>query len=227
MEEGKLANLTCVADTAASSYEWRKDNETAVVSTEQVLTLNYTDASSVAQGGYYWCIATSSAGLLLREEANVSDAVLVLFAPSFTKHPLSANAIVGETVAFSCTAVGFPTPVVEWRHLNSNASAMVVLALPVSSLVMYSDDSKSSSTLNITSVDFCDSGDYVCITQPLRLPEVPDFPTINSSLMFGSGAPISDVIPFTSLTPSLGPSFSVARLHNLSATSNAATLTGE
>ena len=237
--QGNVVDLTCQATTnslTAVEYEWRKLDESGILSRDSVLTLTYTNASSVSQGGYYWCIATSMFEQI--SVINISNAVLVVFAPSFIKLPQAVQTDVGESVVFRCSAMGFPKPAVEWKKLTNNNITLPGGTLPSLSQITYQDSSSTtSSTLNITSVDFDDFGHYTCVTLPqLRLPGHANFPSFNfstdSSFASGSGSGLgASGIQYDSslrtLTPVLSSGLTDSSLKNLTAFSDVHLLTSK
>lgn len=228
--QGDTVNLNCsVADGDMTIFEWRKSNNLEVVAMDQVLTLNYTDASSVSQGGYYWCTITSMSAQLMDTAVNNSNLVLVVFHPIFTISPQPAEASEGDSVSFTCRAVGFPSPTIEWQVNNGEDE------LPSSHLVTFEDSSNSSSTLNITSVEYSDFGNYSCVaTTPSTIPDDPILRTnvtvnVTSSSESTSGS-ASGLLPdddTVTLTPYVSNELMNASLDDLTTTSNSSTLTGK
>lgn len=218
VHQGESVNLTCHVDNMLEAkYEWMELTESAVISMDSVLTITYTNASSVSQGGYYWCIATNMAEN--NNVANISNVVLVVFAPSFIEHPQPMQTTRGGSAVFICSAVGFPEPAVEWRRLTNNANTTPSDTLPSSSEISYDDDSNSTSTLTITSVGFDDFGYYICVTvAPLSLPSFS-----SSSFDSGSGSGLN----ISTLTPVLSSGLVVSSLENLTTSSNVILLTGK
>lgn len=66
-------------------------------------------------------------------------------APAITTHPQSASRTVGESVSFSATAAGNPTPTYQWRKDGSNISGA------------------TGATYTISSVQLTDAGSYDCV----------------------------------------------------------------
>ena len=227
LEFGGTAVLNCTTDVW-HDYEWMKlnltTNEVQTVSSNQNLRLSYITMSDVSQGGYYYCIALSMATPM--DVANVSDVILVVYDPTFFTHP-SPTALLssqGQNVTLECVAAGFPSPTVEWRRIDSNNN---LLSLPSNSVKQFADSSNSSSILTISSVNFTDFGLYSCIATT-SLSSLPGNVSIFSSFNFSLGSGIGSGLDalFTTLTPQLSSDLTNLDIDNLTASSNATTLTG-
>ena len=228
---GGTAVLNCTTD-AEHDYEWMKlnltTNEVQAVSSNQSLILKYITMSDVFQGGYYYCRAVIiiMATPMDVRVANVSDIVLVIFDPTFFTHP-SPTALLssqGQNVMLNCVAAGFPSPTIEWRRIDSNNN---LLSLPSNTAIQFTDSSNSSSILTIDRVNFADFGLYRCIatTSLSSLSgNLSVFFSLNISLGSGSGSGSGAL--FTTLNPQLSSDLTDSDLNNLTASSNATTLTG-
>ena len=86
VEFGDTVSIDCIASTTGVDidYEWMKVNnlttgDSVIVSTNQTLFVSFLTSSEEA--GYYYCRATISPTLM--DVFNVSEVVLVIFAPTF------------------------------------------------------------------------------------------------------------------------------------------------
>ena len=171
---GESLTLSCVVNHNISniiglSYEWPLSN--TPVGNNSFITLNYSDYSLVSQGGLYRCFAyiynyfynywyfTGFHGY--------SNRVSVLFSPSFSEQPDSVTSKVKDSVELSCTAFGYPVPVIEWKRVNSlNTSDFInnIIELPESA---YNDTvagtNNITSTLIIDDIQYDDFGYYLCV----------------------------------------------------------------
>jgi hypothetical protein len=91
----------------APAYQWIKDG--AVISGATLSTLNLTNVTA-ANAGIYAVVAQNSFGSTTSNSATLT----VNYAPSITTNPTSQSAIAGNSVAFSVSANGFPSPAYQW-----------------------------------------------------------------------------------------------------------------
>lgn len=106
---------------ATLSYQWRKDGVNLAGATDATLTLNNVAAS---QAGTYTVVVglpgvpvnpvTSNPAILTVNPA--------LAAPAITQQPPGATVTAGQSVTFSVTAAGNPTPTYQWRKNGANIS---------------------------------------------------------------------------------------------------------
>ena len=108
-------------------------------------TINVTGVSlplsniSVSEGGNYKCTVNNTAG-------NGSDIGTVFIQPiiATVDDILTTN---GSFIELTCEADGIPTPNVTWQRIEDDSNATVSI----------------NSTYTITSAEFGDEGDYVCV----------------------------------------------------------------
>ena len=229
VEFGNTVLIDCVStddnDENAIDYEWMKVNlntgGTNSVSNNQTLTLSYF-TSSTEDSGYYYCLGRETVfGISL---VNVSDIILVVFAPVFVLHPNSALTALDNSIQFQCIAIGFPQPHIEWIRLDSNNNSV---DSPVNSNI---SNSGNISIFSIDPVESDDFGLYHCITTPITsLPgNLSVVSGLNVSLQrsgaseFGSGEK-----SYGNVTPVLGSDLTDSSLENLTSSSSIAVLTGE
>ena len=224
VEFGDTVSIDCIASTTGVDidYEWMKVNnlttgDSVIVSTNQTLFVSFLTSSEEA--GYYYCRATISPTLM--DVFNVSEVVLVIFAPTFVMHPSSMLTSMDMTIQLQCMATGFPQPDIEWIRLDSNNNTV---DLPSFSNITYTG---STSILTIDPVETDDFGSYRCITTPpTSLPgNLSALSSFNVSLGSGSGSGMQSL--YTTLTPVLGSDLTDSSLENLTASSMIAVLTGE
>ena len=148
------------------------------VGNNSFITLNYSDYSLVSQGGLYRCSAYYYNYFdhfylygYFTDLRGYSNRVSVLFSPSFSEQPDSVMSRVNDSVELSCTAFGYPVPVIEWKRVNSlNTSDFInnIIELPESA---YNDTvagtNNITSTLIIDDIQYDDFGYYLCVS---RLP---------------------------------------------------------
>lgn len=95
-----------------------------------------------------------------------SPSVLIAFAPSFADQPQSVDASVNESAEFSCTAFGYPPPIIEWRRVTSLSNLSILHDVNTE---LNTDIYNSTGTINITStlviepVQYDDFGYYLCV----------------------------------------------------------------
>ena len=129
--------------------------------------ISYSTSEDVNRGGVYQCFAASNDMIFTGN----SPHILVLFAPFFTVHPESVNTSFNSSVEFRCTAVGHPSPMVQWYRLHSNVNISdlesvnsLSVLFPYSSFFeTESTNTSDSSLLIIDSLEYDDFGYYVCV----------------------------------------------------------------
>ena len=108
VEFGDTVSIDCIASTTGVDvdYEWMKVNlttgDSVTVSTNQTLSVSFLTSSEEA--GYYYCRATISPTLM--DVVNVSEVVLVVFAPTFVIHPSSMLTSMDMSIQLQCMATG-------------------------------------------------------------------------------------------------------------------------
>ena len=164
--------LSCIInstiDLDAVYYTWTF-NKDVINHTSSSLTITYFSPDSVEQGGVYQCY-THALGMLL---SGTSRQILIAFAPLITEDPVSVLAIYNDTVEFNCTAIGHPTPVIEWYRLSVNNNITTLedvnkysIELPLFSMEeTITDTTIKSSTLIIDPVEYNDFGYYICVAK--------------------------------------------------------------
>ena len=169
---GESLQLSCIInstiDLVAVYYTWTFNND-VINHTSSSLTITYFSPDSVEQGGVYQCY-THALGMLL---SGTSRQILIAFAPLITEDPVSVLAIYNDTVEFNCTAIGHPTPVIEWYRLSVNNNITTLedvnkysIKLPFFSMEETTTDTTiKSSTLIIDPVEYNDFGYYICVAK--------------------------------------------------------------
>lgn len=222
---GDSVSIDCNASMELVDYEWFKVNQTSgdsvPVTTNQTLTVSFESSNDTEQAGYYFCKASMTTSLM--GVANVSEVILVVFAPTFVEQPSSVSTSVDESVELQCRAVGFPQPMIRWVRLDSNNNTT---NLPMDLNITANGN---SSILTFNSVEADDFGSYHCMTTPpstlpgdLSVISSLTVTVAGSGMLMGSGSGVS-----TTLTPVLAPDLTDSVLENLTASSNIAILTGE
>ena len=209
LDFGDSINLTCSINEGINPdmvfYTWTLNGK-IMNHTLPFININYDHYSSTNQGGEYQCFVYNSDSSASR----ISPKVVVAFAPVLVNEPMSVKAVVNDTVDFSCTAFGYPTPTIQWRRINNTEDVSSLediddlsVDLPLNSYnISYSGYVNETSTLMIYPVDYQDFGYYICIA------------TLSSS----------DIVVATDCCSSNDSSNSTLKDYN--AISNIATLTG-
>ena len=170
---GESLELSCIINSTIDLdtvyYTWTF-NDDVINHTSSSLTINYFSPDSVEQGGVYQCY-THALGMLL---SGTSRQILIAFAPLITEDPVSVLAIYNDTVEFNCTAIGHPTPIIEWYRLSVNNNITTLedvnkysIELPFFSIeeTTTTDTTIKSSTLTIDPVEYNDFGYYICVAK--------------------------------------------------------------
>ena len=147
-------------------YKWTF-NDVYIDTNDSFILINYTTYNSVLEGGVYRCYIS----VLDPSLEAVSEDTIILFAPVFTTQPSSLGISVTNTVEFSCTAFGYPTPTIQWRRINNTEDVSSLediddlsVDLPLNFYnISYSGYVNETSTLMIYPVDYQDFGYYICI----------------------------------------------------------------
>ena len=203
---GESLTLSCVVNHNTSniiglSYEWPLSN--TPVGNNSFITLNYSDYSLVSQGGLYRCSAYfydyHSYYMYFTGLRGYSNRVSVLFSPSFSEQPDSVTSKVNDSVELSCTAFGYPVPVIEWKRVNSlNTSDFInnIIELPENS---YNDTvagtNNITSTLIIDDIQYNDFGYYLCVAT-MSSSELSEDIQVLSSISTVTGTQLHYIIHF-------------------------------
>ena len=139
--------------------------------TDQTLTIQYNDQTSIVFGGTYDCEVLDSMNGVFRSDRKI----FIAFAPIITQQPVPIYTVTGESVEFNCTATGLPIPTIRWIRLGpgddvDTLEGMGLLLglddnLPTNSTINCYDEYSDSitSVLTIEYVSFEDFGDYICV----------------------------------------------------------------
>ena len=173
---GESLTLSCVvnhniSNTSLLRYEWPLSNTARPVGNNSFITLNYSNYSLVSQGGFYRCLAYFYGYQLyyyyFTDVRGYSNRVSVLFSPSFSEQPDSVILKVNDSIELSCTAFGYPVPVIEWKRVNSlNTSDYInnIIELPENAYNdTVADTNNITSTLIIDDIQYEDFGYYLCV----------------------------------------------------------------
>ncbi|XP_022246171.1 Down syndrome cell adhesion molecule homolog isoform X2 [Limulus polyphemus] len=127
VEEGEQVQITCgvKAGDDPIEFSWFKDNK--ILQTGNIWTIhNHARVSlliindvKVTASGNYTCLAKNKYG----EEGFTSE-LRVKGPPQWKNKPKNQVANNGETVVFSCTAYGFPTPNIQWWRIIENEKVL-------------------------------------------------------------------------------------------------------
>ena len=147
-------------------YTWKFNND-VINHTSSSLTISYYSPDSIEQGGVYQCCAQSLDMIL----TGTSPKILIAFAPLITEEPASVFAMYNDSVEFTCTATGHPTPVIEWYRLSVETNVSTLkdvnefsIELPSSAFIEKTiTNTTETSVLIIDPVDYDDFGYYVCV----------------------------------------------------------------
>ena len=151
-------------------YVFLQDDMVVQNSTSDTLNITYEDDSSVTQGGTYLCVA---------DDVYSSSTATVLFAPLITEEPADVFTTVNSNVQLNCSAVGFPTPQLQWIRLMPGEDLTDLSTfeeidirdpnLPEGAVILYSTEMSDSSIfdnnsrLTFDGVQSTDFGSYVCV----------------------------------------------------------------
>ena len=167
IEYGMSLNLTCnISFSGDVNYTWSLNDTFIPNESRSYYTISYTDQDSVKLGGTYQCYAHTSDVSVYGS----SPKVLVLFAPHVIEHPSSVAVSNNDTVEFTCTAIGYPTPTIEWKRvMSSNVANLTALQNMENELPMNTNNvsitgtNNETSTLTIDPVQYEDYGYYLCM----------------------------------------------------------------
>ena len=165
-------DITTEYDSNDLQYEWTFNNEPirnftySTFEADSMLIIDYTDSSSPLMGGQYQCIGTNVA----ENVVGISNVVLIAFAPLIIQHPVNVFTSENETEYFYCNAVGFPTPEITWRRVNTSKVIIDMFmldvystTLPENSIVDYINATEIASIFTINQINHDDYGYYVCL----------------------------------------------------------------
>ena len=160
-------------DTNVVEYIFYLDNTNIVQNstTDQNLTIQYNNQTSIIFGGTYDCEVCDSMDGVFRSD----NKIFIAFVPIITQQPVPIYTVTGESVKFNCTATGLPIPTITWIRLESDDDVDSLEDdyfdlncdgnLPTNSIISSYDEYNNSITsiLTIESVSFEDFGDYICV----------------------------------------------------------------
>ena len=105
---GDPISMTLGADAnPLPTYQWFKDNVKIQNETNNTFSIL---SSMVSDAGNYYCIASNAWGSATSHVAVVS----IQQAPVVTLQPVNKSAYTGDSVTFSCSGTGIPTPTYQW-----------------------------------------------------------------------------------------------------------------
>ena len=167
IEYSTSLNLTCNINIIHEfNYVWRFNDTVIPNESRSYYTISYTDQDSLKLGGTYQCYAHTSDMSVY----GFSPKVLVLFAPHVIEHPSSVAVSNNDTVEFTCTAIGYPIPTIEWKRvMSSNVANLTALQNMENQLPMNTNNesitgtTNETSTLTIDPVQYEDYGYYLCM----------------------------------------------------------------
>ena len=112
------------------------------ISTGPNLTISSINATQ--DGDMYTCVVVNQAG---QDSANVT----LYVRPLIVDQPQDQFTRKGETVTLSCRADSFPSPLYQWEKFNTTSESY------------YQLPGETNHTLEFSSVEFDDFGDYRCV----------------------------------------------------------------
>ena len=176
---GEEVQLSCTStsniqldESLPTEFTWTLNND-VLNETSSILTVQYDNVESVNKGGYYQCFASYNDTLL----TGSSNLILLIFAPYITTHPVSVSVNVNETIELSCTATGYPAPIIEWYRVESNTvfsdyDAVLYYSIELPDVSDYNDTTSdatiTNATLIISPIDYIDYGYYLCVATLLN-----------------------------------------------------------
>jgi pectate lyase/pectin methylesterase-like acyl-CoA thioesterase len=146
---GSTATFSVTATGApVLAYQWSRNGVPLAGATSASLVLS---AVQISQAGFYSVAVSNAIGSVASTPALLSvRATPIPVAPTIETQPVDQTAIVGETVTFSVTASGIPTPTYQWSKDGS----------PITGA--------TGTSLMLTNVQTTDSGVFsVVVTNPL------------------------------------------------------------
>ena len=158
-------------DTYVVAYNFYLNNTIVQSSpTNQTLTIQYNDQTSIILGGTYDCEVRDSMNGMFRSDRKI----FIAFTPIITQQPVPIYTVTGESVEFNCTATGLPIPTIRWIRLRPDDDVdmleddgllLSLDNLPTNSTINCYDEYNNSitSVLTIEYVSFEDFGDYICV----------------------------------------------------------------
>ncbi|MCX6953098.1 MAG: immunoglobulin domain-containing protein, partial [Verrucomicrobia bacterium] len=95
--------------TGTLAYQWLKNNAAITGATNATYSIPVVQAAD--QAGYSVFVSGDGGSL----SSAVASLTVGSVAPSFNTHPQAQNALAGQTISFSVTVAGDPTPALQWR----------------------------------------------------------------------------------------------------------------
>jgi len=186
--EGSSMTLTVTASgTAPLTYQWYKNSSQITGATNNTFTIS---SVSTADAGTYYCIVTNLCGTQQCNSINV----VIYTTPVITAQTSNSTRCVGQSMTFSVTASGNPSPTYQWYKDNNIIS------------------SATNNQYSISSVSTGSAGNYYCIvsnscgfttsnTIELTINQSPSITTHPSNLTICSGQSSNFTVNVTGTTP--------------------------
>ena len=174
LELADTIELTCMTadDTNVVAYNfYLEDIIIQSSATDQTLTIQYNNQTSIIFGGTYDCEVLDSMYGMVRSDRKI----FIAFAPIITQQPAPIYTVTGDSAEFNCTATGLPIPTIRWIRLRPDDDVDMLEDdgllldlddnLPTNSTINCYDEYSNSitSVLTIEYVSFEDFGDYICV----------------------------------------------------------------
>lgn len=182
IDEGQSVTFSVTASgDPAPTFQWRKDGADITGATSSSLSI-----SSVADSdaGAYTVVITNASGNVTSSSATLTVTAAAV-APTITAQPQSQATDQGQSVTFSVTASGDPSPTFQWRKDGADISGAMSSSFSISSA---SASDTGAYTVVITNA----SGNVTSAAADLTVTVVPGEATITSHPVSQTIAPGGD-----------------------------------
>ncbi|XP_054724333.1 cell adhesion molecule DSCAM-like [Uloborus diversus] len=156
VREGESTKVMCSVTTEEKplAFKWFK-NQLQIKSSDRREISHHSDYSllkiktiSSEDSGNYTCVVRTTHGTL-----NYTAELLVEAPVQWLSEPVDQEIKLGESVKFSCSAKGFPTPRIQWLKLSDNNRV---------NIITHSRIKIEHGSLHLSDIKIDDSGVYVC-----------------------------------------------------------------
>lgn len=131
VEAPSAASFSVTATGTALQYQWQRSTDggaTWADVTGATASTHTTAATTVAMNNERYRVVITNAGGSATSAAAVLSVTPTPVLPTFTAHPSSQSVNAGDAAAFTVTAIGTPTPALQWQRSTDGGTTWAPIA---------------------------------------------------------------------------------------------------